>query len=514
MAGPTHEQIADILRSVGLDALNPGACAGSKDGWTIPDHARAFPTINPSTEENIASISAATAEDYERIASTAQAAFLKWRMVPAPRRGELIGRIGELLKEQQSELGALVSLETGKSLTEGKGEVGEMVDMARFAVGLSRQLYGFTMQSQRPQHRMYDQWLPLGVVGIITAYNFPVAPWSWNAFVAAICGNTVIWKPSPKVPLPALAVQHLCNKAMAEQGHTGIFSTLIPSDERVSEALVKDKRVQLVSFTGSTRVGRLVAQTVAGDLGRRSLLECSGNNGLIVDETADLDLSIPTIVFGALGTTGQRCTSTRRLIVHRSIAPTVVERLKRAYAKIKVGDPFEGGNLIGPLIDKAAVKDFERAVADAIALGGEVLIGGRVMPGPGYYVEPTLIRAKNSWPCVQHETFAPILYLLEYDTFDEALALHNGVPQGLASGIESTSLRNVERFLSAEGSDCGIAKVNMGTTGADIGAAFGGEKETGGGRASGSESWKSYMRRQSVCINWGGETPWRQLINS
>lgn len=504
---------ADILRDIGLEALNPGACAGP-DGWAKADAAGSFATVNPSTEAEIAHISAATAEDSERVIAAAHRAFLRWRMVPAPRRGELVGRIGVLLKESQAQLGALVSLETGKSLTEGKGEVGEMVDMARFAVGLSRQLYGFTMQSQRSRHRMYDQWLPFGVVGIITAYNFPVAPWSWNAFVAAICGNTVIWKPSPKVPLPAIAVQHLCNRAMKELGHDGVFSYFIPSDERVSEHLVRDKRVQLVSFTGSTRVGRLVAQTVAGDLGRRSLLECSGNNGLIVDETADLDLSIATITFGALGTTGQRCTSTRRLIVHRSIAETVIDRLKKAYAKVKIGDPFKSGNLIGPLIDKAAVSDFQRAIADAKSLGGEVLIGGNVMPGPGYYVEPTLIRARNDWPCVQHETFAPILYLIEYDTFDEALALHNGVPQGLASGLESTNLRNIERFLCAEGSDCGLAKVNMGTTGADIGAAFGGEKETGGGRASGSESWKSYMRRQSVCVNWGDETPWRQLINS
>ncbi len=509
----THNQATDILRDTGLTDVNSGACGG-QGGWAPIDAQKAFATVNPSTEDVIGRVSPATHADCQRIIDAAHSAFLKWRMVPAPKRGEVIGRIGELLRENQTQLGALVSLETGKSLTEGKGEVGEMVDMARFAVGLSRQLYGFTMQSQRNRHRMYDQWLPLGVVGIITAYNFPVAPWSWNALVAAICGNTVIWKPSPKVPLPAIALQHLCNKATKEFGYDDIFSLVIPADETVSEMIVKDPRVRLVSFTGSSRVGRMVAQTIAGDLGRRSLLECSGNNGLIVDETADLDLSIPAITFGALGTTGQRCTSTRRLIVHKSMSAAVIDRLKAAYAKIKIGDPFKPGNLIGPLIDKAAVKDFQKAVADARALGGEVLIGGNVLPGPGYYVEPTLIRARNDWPCVQHETFAPILYLIEYDTFEEALALHNAVPQGLASGIESTSLRHIERFLSAEGSDCGIAKANMGTTGADIGAAFGGEKETGGGRASGSESWKSYMRRQSVCINWGEETPWRQLINS
>jgi aldehyde dehydrogenase (NAD+) len=513
MTVPNATFAADILRDLGLKDLNSGACAGPSH-WSPEDASHSFATINPSTEQDIARISAATAKDMDAIISGAHDAHAKWRMVPAPRRGDLIGRIGELLRANQSQLGALVSLETGKSLTEGKGEVGEMVDMARFCVGLSRQLYGFTMQSQRNRHRMYDQWLPLGVVGIITAYNFPVAPWSWNAFVAAVCGNTVIWKPSPKVPLPAIALQHLCNQAMTELGHSGIFSLAIPSDEAVSERLVRDSRVRLVSFTGSSRVGRMVAQTIASDLGRRFLLECSGNNGLIVDETADLDLATSNIIFGALGTTGQRCTSTRRLIVHRSISAEVVSRLKNAYPKIKIGDPFKPGHLIGPIIDKSAVADFERAIAQAKSLGGEILIGGNVLPGPGYFVEPTLIRAQNDWPCVQHETFAPILYLIEYDTFDQALALHNGVPQGLASGIESTNVRNIERFMSSEGSDCGIAKGNMGTTGADIGAAFGGEKETGGGRASGSESWKSYMRRQSVCVNWGDESPWKQLINS
>jgi aldehyde dehydrogenase (NAD+) len=509
----TPPQAIDILNSLGLDHVNPGACSGP-NGWSKTDPANAFGTINPATEQEIARISPANHDDLDRIIAAAYATQRKWRMVPAPKRGDLVGRIGELLLKNKDQLGALVSLETGKSLTEGKGEVSEMVDMARFAVGQSRMLYGYTMQSQRSQHRMYDQWLPIGVVGIITAYNFPVAPWSWNAFNAAICGNTVIWKPSPKVALPALAIQHLTNQAMQEQGHEGIFSTLVPSDETISEALVRDKRVQLISFTGSSAVGRKVAGIVSQDLGRRHLLECSGNNGLIVDESADLDLSVATITFGALGTTGQRCTSTRRLIVHKSRKKEILERLKKAYAKITIGDPFKPGNLIGPIIDKPAVTAFEKAVAEAVSLGGEIIYGGKVMPGSGYFVEPTIITAKNEWPCVQHETFAPILYVIEYDTFEEALELHNSVPQGLASGIESTNIRHIEDFLSANGSDCGIAKVNMGTTGADIGAAFGGEKETGGGRASGSESWKSYMRRQSVCINWGSESPWRQIINS
>jgi aldehyde dehydrogenase (NAD+) len=503
---------AEILSSIGLSAVNPGACAGSASAWSPIDRDKVFASINPATEEEIGHISPATHEDLARVVAGAASTFERWRSLPAPKRGDLVGRIGELLNKHKDALGALVSLETGKSLTEGRGEVGEMVDMAKFAVGQSRQLYGYTMQSQRQDHRMYDQWLPLGVVGIVTAYNFPVAPWSWNGLVAAVCGNTVIWKPSPKVALPAIAVQHLCNEAMKEQGQVGVFSLLIPSDESISEQLVRDTRVQLVSFTGSSRIGQRVAGIVAETLGRRHILECSGNNGLIVDETADLDLATSNITFGALGTTGQRCTSTRRLIVQRSIVPSVVERLKRAWSKIRIGDPFKPGNLIGPLIDKAAVTAFEKAVGEARELGGEVLIGGRVLPGPGYYVEPTLIRGKADWPCVQHETFAPILYLIEYDTFEEALKLHNGVPQGLASGLESTNVRHIEAFLSAHGSDCGIAKVNMGTTGADIGAAFGGEKATGGGRASGSESWKGYMRRQSVCINWGADSPWRRLI--
>ncbi|WGD29728.1 aldehyde dehydrogenase family protein [Ancylobacter sp. WKF20] len=502
---------ADILVSLGLKDVNPGACHGP-DGWSAADPANAFASINPATEQPIALITPATQAEMTRAIDVAAETFKSWRMVPAPKRGELIGRIGELLHANKDALGALLALETGKSLTEGKGEIGEMVDMAKFAVGQSRMLYGFTMQSQRDEHRMYDQWLPLGVVGIITAYNFPAAPWSWNALVAAICGNTVVWKPSPKVALPAIAIQHLCNQAMAELGYPGVFSLVIPSDETISESLVRDKRVSLVSFTGSSGIGRKVAQIVSGDLGRRHLLECSGNNGCILDETADLDLSIAAITFGALGTTGQRCTSTRRLIVHKSRTKEVVERLKRAYDKVKVGDPFTPGTLIGPIIDKPAVAAFEKAVAEAKALGGEVVYGGNIIPGPGYFVEPTIILAKNEWPCVQHETFAPILYVIEYETFDEALDIHNSVPQGLASGIQSTDIRHIEAFLSARGSDCGIAKVNMGTTGADIGAAFGGEKETGGGRASGSESWKAYMRRQSVAINWGSETPWRKLL--
>ncbi|RVD38158.1 aldehyde dehydrogenase family protein [Mesorhizobium sp. M4A.F.Ca.ET.020.02.1.1] len=506
-----HSGASQILESLGISEVNPGFCSG-RDGWSKADPDNAFASTNPATEQPIARITPATQEDMNKAIDVAERAYKTWRSVPAPKRGELVGRIGELLEKHKDALGALLSLETGKSLTEGKGEIGEMIDMAKFAVGQSRMLYGFTMQSQRNEHRMYDQWLPLGVVGIITAYNFPAAPWSWNAFIAAICGNTIVWKPSPKVALPAIALQHICNQAMNELGYEGIFSIVVPDDERISESLVSDKRVRVVSFTGSSKIGRRVSSILAEDLGRRHILECSGNNACIVDESAEFDLTIAAVTFGALGTTGQRCTSMRRLIVHKSRTKEIVEGLKKAYAKVKIGDPFVPGNLIGPLIDKHAIDEFTKAVASAKELGGEVVYGGNVLPGPGYYVEPTIIMAKNHWPCVQHETFAPLLYVIEYDTFEEAMELHNDVPQGLASGIQSTNIRNIEAFLSSRGSDCGIAKVNMGTTGADIGAAFGGEKETGGGRASGSESWKSYMRRQSVAINWGDETPWRKLL--
>jgi aldehyde dehydrogenase (NAD+) len=396
---------------------------------------------------------------------------------------------------------------------EGKSEVREVVDMARLAAGQSRMLYGFTQQSQRARHRMYDQWLPLGVVGVISAYNFPAAVWAQNGFLAAICGNTVIWKPSPKVPLTAIALQRLVNRAMEELELEGVFSLFIPEDSAIAERLVADERVALISFTGSTAVGRKVARIVGSTLGRRALLECSGNNACIVDESADLPLAAASITFGAVGTTGQRCTSTRRLIVQRRVASELIELLRTAYSRVTVGDPRERSTLVGPLVDRAAVKQFEAAVGEALSLGGRIAFGGKVMPRPGYFVEPTIIvGARNDWPCVQRETFAPILYVIEYDRLEEAIAQHNDVAQGLASGIHSTNLGNIEAFLSAEGSDCGIAKVNMGTTGADVGAAFGGEKETGGGRTAGSDAWKGYMRRQSVCVNWGGDSPWKSVL--
>ncbi|MBT2324349.1 aldehyde dehydrogenase family protein [Variovorax paradoxus] len=498
----------EMLRRFGIQPIHAGACWGP-EGWSTTADRALIDAVNPADETLTARVAGANTQDYEEVMAAAVATQRSWRMVPAPRRGELVLRIGHLAAEHLEGLATIVSLDTGKSLMEARAEVRELVDMATFAAGQSRMLYGFTQQSQRAKHRMYDQWLPLGVVGIISAYNFPAAVWAQNGFLAAIGGNTVVWKPSPKVPLTALALQHLSNIAMAEMGFEGVFTLFIPERNELAEMLIADARVALVSFTGSTAVGRKVASIVGGTLGRRYMLECSGNNGCIVDETADLKLAARSITFGAVGTTGQRCTSTRRVIVHRSVEGELVALLKKSFAQIQVGDPREPGVVVGPLVDKAAVGHFEGAVREAEALGGRIVFGGRRIDRPGYYVEPTLItHVRSEWSCVQHETFAPIVYVVPYDTIEEAIDIHNGVPQGLASGIHSTNLGNIEMFLSAAGSDCGIAKVNMGTTGADIGAAFGGEKETGGGRTAGSDAWKGYMRRQSVCINWGGESPW------
>lgn len=497
-----------VFDELGLSELNSGAYC-STAGWAAAGEEGAFEALNPATEACVARVCAATAQDYEAIVACAQGAALRWRRVPAPRRGELILRIGELVAQHMDALAQLVSLDTGKSLAESRGELKEVVDMATLAAGQSRMMYGYTQQSQRVDHRMYDQWLPLGVIGIISAYNFPAAVWAQNGFLSAIGGNTVIWKPSPKVPLTAIAMQRLANQAMTEFNQPGVFSLFIPHDNDVAEKLVADTRVAMISFTGSTGVGKKVADIVGSTLGRRYMLECSGNNGCIVDETADLEMAAAALAFGAVGTSGQRCTSTRRVIVHKSVSQRLVDLLCQAWQQIPVGDPAQEETLVGPLVDRAAVTDFENAVAQARELGGEVVFGGHRMALDGYFVEPTIITgARNEWPCVQRETFAPILYVIEYDTLDEAIALHNGVAQGLASGIHSTNLSNIERFLSASGSDCGIVRVNMGTTGADVGAAFGGEKETGGGRTAGSDAWKGYMRRQSVCINWGKETAW------
>lgn len=500
------------LAAAGVDSLQAGAYIPHA-GWTAVEGRSAFDVVCPADGEVYARIAGASADDYEAIAKAAVEAQRTWRMVPAPRRGELVHRIGELIAQNMEQLAAVVALDTGKSLMEARGELKECVDMATLAAGQSRMLFGFTQQSQRAKHRMYDQWLPLGVAAVISAYNFPAAVWAQNGFLAAIGGNTVIWKPSPKVPLTAIAIQKLANQAMKELNCEGVFSLFIPESNDVAELIVTDTRIALVSFTGSSLVGRKVANIVGSTLGRRYMLECSGNNGCIVDETADLKLAARSITFGVVGTTGQRCTSTRRVIAHRSIAPQLVALLKQSFSQIKVGDPREKDAVVGPLIDRAAVGHFEEAVAQARKLGGEVVHGGKRIDRPGYYVEPTIVaQAQAQWPCVQHETFAPIVYVIVYDELEEALRIHNEVPQGLASGIHSMHLGNIELFLSAAGSDCGIAKVNMGTTGADVGAAFGGEKETGGGRTAGSDAWKGYMRRQSVCVNWGGESPWDARI--
>ncbi|MBR0725520.1 aldehyde dehydrogenase family protein [Bradyrhizobium manausense] len=504
---------SDVLKKFEIGAVQAGAHS-LPQGWSQTQGRRTFDAVCPADETVTVKIAGATAQDYENIISDAAAAQVKWRMVPPPRRGEFVARIGRLVEEHIGDLAALVVLDTGKSIIEATSELREVVDMAALAAGQARMLYGFTQQSQRYKHRMYDQWLPLGLVGVISAYNFPAAVWAQNGFLAAIGGNVVIWKPSPKVPVTALGLQHLCNIAMKEFGFEGVFSLFLPEDNETAELLVKDKRIALVSFTGSSKVGQRVAGLVGSTLGRRYMLECSGNNGCIVDETADLKLAARSITFGAVGTTGQRCTSTRRIIAHRSVAGPLVDLLTRSFEQIEVGDPRDEGTVVGPLVDRAAVEQFEATVKQAVELGGQVVCGGKRIVRPGYYVEPTIIvNVRPNWPCAQHETFAPILFVMEYETIEQAIHIHNNVRQGLASGIHSASLANIELFLSAAGSDCGIAKVNMGTTGADIGAAFGGEKETGGGRTAGSDSWKSYMRRQSVCINWGGESPWDKRIS-
>ncbi len=402
-------------------------------------------------------------------------------------------------------------MEVGKIKGEGDGEVQEMIDMADFAVGQSRMLYGQTMHSERPHHRMYEQWHPLGPVGVITAFNFPVAVWAWNAFLAAIAGDTVIWKPSPKAPLCALAVQRICNRVMEQEGYTGIFSLLITDRIDLAETLVQDARLPLISFTGSVPVGRHVAQVVAKRLGR-SLLELSGNNAIIVDETADLNLAVPAIVFGAVGTAGQRCTTTRRLIVHESRYEDLVARLTNAYKQVRIGNPLDPNVLMGPLVDQASVETFRTVLGEVKREGGELLYGGRILDGPGFFVEPTLVRVSKPGNVVQRETFGPILYIMTYEKLDEAIAMQNAVPQGLSSAIFTTNMRHAERFLSGKGSDCGIANVNIGTSGAEIGGAFGGEKDTGGGRESGSDSWKNYMRRQTSTVNWGSQLPLAQGI--
>lgn len=465
---------------------------------------------NPATGEVLAEVHAASLADYEIAASNSHAAFASWRKLPAPQRGEVVRLIGEQLRKHKDDLGLLVTLEAGKIRSEGLGEVQEMIDMCDFAVGLSRQLYGLTIASERPEHRLMEQWHPLGAIGVISAFNFPVAVWAWNAALALVCGDPVLWKPSHLTPLTAIAVQQLMNDVLEPRGFAGVLNLCV-GERDVGQAMAADPRLPLISATGSTAMGKSVAVTVAQRLGR-SLLELGGNNGCIVSESADLDLAVRAILFAAVGTAGQRCTTLRRLIVHESRADELVNRLKKAYANVKAGLPWEEGTLLGPLINDSAVKQFTDAIATAKQQGGEVLCGGERIDRKGCYVQPTIVRAKPSMEIVKHETFAPILYVLTYRNLDEAIALHNSVPQGLSSSIFTDRFREAEQFLSPWGSDCGIANVNLGPSGAEIGGAFGGEKETGGGREAGSDAWKAYMRRQTCTLNFGQTLPLAQGV--
>ena len=500
-----------LLKKLNLEEVNAGASTGP-DQWIRDPAGKELISYNPTDNQPIASIIQATADGYEQVASAASESFETWQDMPAPKRGLLVRDLAELIREYQEPLGDLVSLEMGKIQAEGQGEIQEMIDICDFAVGLSRQLYGLTMHSERPSHRMYEQWHPLGPIGVITAFNFPAAVWSWNAAIAAVCGDSVIWKPSSYVPLTALAIQHLANKVMADYGLTGVFNLVIGSGREVGELLLNDPRVELVSFTGSTKIGRHVSEAVASRFGR-TILELGGNNAIVVAEDADLDLATRAIVFGAVGTAGQRCTSTRRIIVHEENAQDLEKRLIKAYDQVRLGDPLEDGTLMGPLVAGVAVEEMFDALEQIKEEGGEIVAGGNARPdlGPNF-VEPTIVRMPEQTEIVKQETFAPILYMLEFDTMEKAMDIHNDVPQGLSSAIFTDSMQTVETFLSSRGSDCGIANVNIGTSGAEIGGAFGGEKETGGGRESGSDAWKAYMRRQTNTINWSKELPLAQGI--
>ncbi len=500
----------DLLKHLDIQALNSGAFSGYT--WQSNTNGKILNSTNPTNGEKLADVACCTMQDYQHVVTQAQKDFLLWREVPAPQRGEIIRQIGLALREHKDWLGSLVSVEMGKSKQEGDGEVQEMIDIADFAVGQSRMLYGNSMHSERPKHRMYEQWHPYGIVGVISAFNFPVAVWAWNAFIAAVCGNVTIWKPSAKTPLCAVAVHHICNKVLKRNNCPAIFSLIIPESHDIADAMVNDPRIPLISFTGSTPVGKQIAAKVAARLGR-TILELGGNNAIILDESANLALAIPAIVFGAVGTAGQRCTSTRRLIVHQAIYEQVLKQLQHAYEQITIGDPLDTKNLMGPLIDGHAVKQFNEAIVRIRDAGGQVLFGGDALSGTGSFVQPTLVAGlDNSFDIVQEETFAPILYVMPYQTLEEAINLQNGVAQGLSSALFTLNIKNAETFLSVQGSDCGIANINIGTSGAEIGGAFGGEKDTGGGRESGSDSWKAYMRRQTNTINWGDALPLAQGI--
>ena len=499
-----------ILRNLGITSQNFGACS-SEGSWSTSTDSGELISVNPSNGKAIASVYQSSKNDYEKIINDSYQSLLEFRKVPAPIRGELVRQMGDALRKKKDSLGSLVSLEMGKIKQEGDGEVQEMIDIADFAVGQSRMLYGKTMHSERLDHRMYEQWHALGPVGVISAFNFPVAVWAWNAFIATICGDTTIWKPSSSAPLCAIAIQNICNQVMEENGYKGIFSIIIGSGSIIGERMIQDKKIPLISFTGSTKMGRHVATKVASRFGK-SILELGGNNAIIIDGSANLDLAIPASVFGAVGTAGQRCTSTRRILVEEKMVDSFTEKLVNAYSQIIIGDPLSKDTLMGPLINKQSIADFSNAIAKAKELGGKVLVGGNVINKDGFFVEPTIILAKNEWNIVQEETFAPIVYIIPYVDIKDAMRKHNNVPQGLSSSIFTTNISSAEYFLSNRGSDCGIANVNIGTSGAEIGGAFGGEKETGGGRESGSDSWKQYMRRQTNTLNWSSELPLAQGI--
>ena len=500
----------DILNELGIEKTNFGACAGPNDWYKTTD-AGIIDSINPANGEVVASVYQCNVDDFKSIVDKSYKAFIEWRKVPAPLRGQLVREMANALREKKDALGSLVTLEMGKIKQEGDGEVQEMIDIADFAVGQSRMMYGNTMHSERPDHRMYEQWHPLGPIGVISAFNFPVAVWAWNAFLAAICGDTTIWKPSSKAPLTGIAVQNICNDVLESNGHPGIFSLVVGRGSTIGETLINDKKLPLVSFTGSTAMGKRVSEVVAKRLGR-TILELGGNNAIIVDETADMDMVIPAVMFGAVGTAGQRCTSTRRIIIQENLYDSFVKKLVNAYKQVNIGDPLKSDTLMGPVVDASAVEIFKNAIKKVKEQGGEILYGGNAIDQNGFYVEPTIVRANNEWEIVQNETFAPILYIITYKTIEDAINIHNEVPQGLSSSMFTMNVQNAEKFLSARGSDCGIANINIGTSGAEIGGAFGGEKETGGGRESGSDAWKQYMRRQTNTINWSTELPLAQGI--
>ena len=501
-----------ILAQLHIEPINQGASTGSQ--W-LKATGPQIDSYSPADGKLIAAVQSVQAAEYDAVVAAAQQAFIEWRTWPAPKRGEIVRQIGEALRNNKEALGKLVSYEMGKSLQEGLGEVQEMIDIADFAVGLSRQLYGLSMHSERPNHRLFEQWHPLGVVGIISAFNFPVAVWSWNSFIAWVCGNTCVWKPSEKTPLTAIACQKLVNEVFVKNNVPEGISGIVVGDRSTGEMMSNDSRIPLVSATGSTRMGKAVAAAVAARLGR-SLLELGGNNAIIISEHADLDMSLIGCVFGAVGTAGQRCTTTRRLIIHEKVYDSFKAKLAHAYTQLKIGNPLDQNNHVGPLIDQDAVSAYLHTIEEVKKSGGKEVVAGGVCTGAGYesgcYVQPCIFEVENHWPIVQHETFAPILYIMKYNQLDEAIALQNAVPQGLSSAIMTLNVREAEQFLAASGSDCGIANVNIGTSGAEIGGAFGGEKETGGGRESGSDSWKAYMRRQTNTVNYGATLPLAQGI--